>query len=85
MFREKRPRKVPSEGVCTLTREAFSFRSENEDLSVPIAQLPALPFSCDEEFETYFHENLYYFYPTKNRRQVARWALIVDLLHEVKE
>ena len=85
MFREKRPRKVPSEGVCTLTREAFSFRSKDEDLSVPIAQLPALPFSCDEEFETYFHENLYYFYPTENRRQVARWALIVDLLHEVKE
>ena len=84
MFREKRPRKVPSEGVCTLTREAFSFRSENEDLSVPIAQLAALPFSCDEEFETYFHENLYYFYPTENRRQVARWALIVDLLHEKK-
>ena len=82
MFRERRPRKVRSRGVCTLTREAFSFLSPTEDLSVPLAQLPALPFSCNEEFETYFHENLYYFYPTENRRQVVRWALIVDLLHE---
>ena len=84
MYREKRPRKVPFDGVCTLTPEAFSFRSATEDLSVPISQLPALPFSCDEEFETYFHENLYYFSPKENRRQAARWALIVDLLNEKK-
>lgn len=84
MFQEKRPRKVRSQGICTLTREAFSFRSDKESLSVPLDQLPALPFSCNEEFETYFHENLYYFYPTENRRQVVRWALLVDLLHEEK-
>lgn len=84
MYREKRPRKVRSEGVCTLTPEAFCFRSDTEDLSVPLSQLPALPFSCDEEFETYFHENLYYFYPRENRRQAARWALLVDLLNEKK-
>ena len=84
MYREKRPRKVRFDGVCTLTREAFSFRSETEDLSVPLSQLPALPFSCDEEFETYFHENLYYFYPVENKRQAVRWALIVDLLNEKK-
>ena len=82
MFQEKGPRKIRSDGVCTLTREAFSFRSDKEDLSVPLSQLPALPFSCNEEFETYFHENLYYFYPAQNRRQVVRWALLVDLLHE---
>ena len=82
MYREKRPRKVRFEGVCTLTSETFSFRSDREDLSVPIGQLPALPFSCDEEFETYFHDNLYYFYPAENRRQAVRWALLVDLLHE---
>ena len=84
MYQEKRPRKVRSKGVCTLTREAFSFRSETEDLSVPIGQLPGLPFSCNEEFETYFHDNLYYFYPVENRRQAVRWALIVDLLNEKK-
>ena len=84
MYREKRPRKVRSEGVCTLTAEAFSFRSAAEDLSVPLSLLPALPFSCDEEFETYFHDNLYYFYPKENRRQAARWALLVDLLNERK-
>lgn len=84
MYQEKRPRKVRSTGVCTLTPDFFSFRSDTEDLSVPLSQLPALPFSCNEEFETYFHENLYYFYPTANRRQAARWALLVDLLHEAQ-
>ena len=84
MFQEKRPRKVRSQGVCTLTREAFSFRSEDEALSVPLGHLPALPFSCSEEFETYFHENLYYFYPMENPRQTTRWALLVDLLNEQK-
>lgn len=84
MYREKRPRKVRFDGVCTLTPEVFRFRSAAEDLSVPLSQLPALPFSCDEEFETYFHENLYYFYPKENRRQAARWALLVDLLNEKK-
>lgn len=82
MFQEKRPRKVPDEGICTLTTEAFTFRSHRGTLSVPLSQLPALPFSCNEEFETYFHGNLYYFYPTENRRQVIRWALLVDLLNE---
>ena len=84
MYQEKRPRKVRSEGVCTLTPEAFRFRSDREDLSVPLSHLPALPFSCDEEFETYFHDNLYYFYPKENRRQAVRWALLVDLLNENK-
>lgn len=84
MYQEKRPRKIRFDGVCTLTREAFSFRSAAEDLTVPLDQLPALPFSCDEEFETYFHNDLYYFYPVENKRQAARWALLVDLLNENK-
>ena len=48
----------------------------------PISQLPALPFSCAEEFETYNDNELYYFYPRTNRKQVVRWALLADLLRE---
>ena len=77
-------RPLREEGVCTLTKEAFHYRSEttDTDFSIPMEQLPALAFSCDEEFELYQGDHQYYFYPKENRRQVTRWALIVDLFRQ---
>ena len=69
-------------GECFLNAEEFSYRSKNEQFTIPTAELPALPFSCGEEFELYHENQLYYFYPKENRIQAARWALIVDLLTE---
>ncbi|MBQ7173452.1 MAG: VTT domain-containing protein [Clostridia bacterium] len=68
------------EGECRLTKDGFSYRSAKESFTIPIDRLPALPYSVGEEFEVYQKENLYYFYPIENRRQVVRWALLVDLL-----
>jgi len=67
-------------GECRLTKTEFTYRSERETFTIPTENLPALPFSCGEEFELYHQNKLYYFYPETNRQQVARWALIVDLL-----
>ncbi len=67
-------------GVCRLTPEAFSYRSGSVDFAIPTEKLPALAFSCGEEFELYHKNELYYFYPTEDRVQVARWALLADLL-----
>ena len=69
-------------GTCTLTPEAFSYRSATGDFSIPTEQLPALAFSCGKEFELYHDKLLYYFYPLDAPQQVARWALLVDLLAE---
>ena len=69
-------------GQCTLTPEAFSYRSATGDFSIPTEQLPALAFSCGKEFELYHDKLLYYFYPLDAPQQVARWALLVDLLAE---
>ena len=69
-------------GVCTLDARAFRYRSEAEDFSVPTEKLPALAFSCGEEFELYHDNELHYFYPLEERLQVARWALAADLLAE---
>ena len=71
-------------GVCTLTPEGLTYRPDASDNGFfkPLDQLPALPFSCAEEFETYNDNELYYFYPRENRKQVVRWALIADLLKE---
>ncbi len=67
-------------GICSLNAREFTYRSGSEQFSVAISELPALPFSCGEEFELYHENRLYYFYPRENRRQVVRWAMIVDLL-----
>ncbi len=70
------------EGECTLTEEGFRYASASVSFFVPIDRLPALAYSCGKEFELYHQNELYYFYPKKNRNQVVRWALFVDLLHE---
>ena len=68
------------EGMCELTPAAFTYRSSDRSFTIPTDALPALAFSCGAEFELYHEGELHYFYPVENRRQVARWALAVDLL-----
>ena len=69
-------------GVCALTPEAFSYRSEQIAFTIPTEQIPGLAFSCGTEFELYYEGELYYFYPKEHPQQTARWALLVDILAE---
>ena len=88
VFHEKGRYKTRESGVCTLTSAGFSYRSGQKSFTIGFDALPALPFSCNEEFEVYHNDDLYYFYPQTNRRQVVRWALLVDLnkeMHDEKE
>ncbi len=68
------------EGECFMNSEVFRYHSASEDFTIPLSQMPALAFSCNEEFELYHNDELHYFYPVDNRRQVVRWALLVDML-----
>ena len=77
--------KTKEKGYCTLTGDGFSYRSERDSFTIGFDALPALPFSVNTEFETYHNGDLYYFYPVENRRQVVRWALIVDLIKELRD
>ncbi|MBP3729064.1 MAG: hypothetical protein J6H18_02180 [Lachnospiraceae bacterium] len=52
------------------------------EFSIPPSVLKALPFSCGQEFETYYQNELYYFYPEEHREQCARWGLLADLYCE---
>ena len=63
-----------------MTPDCFSYRSNSMEFSVKLEDMDALAFSCDEEFEIYNGDDLLYFYPIENRQQVARWALLVDLI-----
>lgn len=73
------------EGECSLDNHSFSFRGKlNKDISfnIPLKQLKALAFSVNEEFECYYNDELYYFYPTSNPKQCTKWALIVDEINK---
>lgn len=69
-------------GVCTLDAGAFRYRSASEKFEIPTEKLPALAFSCGEEFELYHNKELHYFYPLEEPKQAARWGLAADLLAE---
>ena len=69
-------------GECSLSSREFSYRSDKEEFTVPMEELPALAYSCNEEFELYHNNELHYFYPEKDRQQASRWALLVDMLAE---
>ena len=79
---KKTNKKKTLKGSCQLTKDYFSFTSKKLSFKIELSKLLALPFSCDKEFELYYNDQLYYFYPTTNKRQVVRWALIVDLIKE---
>lgn len=82
IYSEKGRFKRKLSGVCTLTKEGLTFASKEETFTIDGSLLPALPFSCNKEFEAYHDDKLYYFYPVETRRQVARWALFADLMEE---
>ena len=69
-------------GECYLNAGEFRYHSEKEDFTIPMEEIPALAYSCNEEFELYHNNELHYFYPEENRQQAARWALLVDMLAE---
>ena len=70
------------DGECWLDSKEFRYRSSKEEFTRPIDQMPAMAFSCNEEFEMYNNNEMHYFYPESQRQQVARWALLVDMLAE---
>ena len=74
-------------GVCTLTKEGFKYEGDLKvkSFEIPINSLPALAFSCNEEFECYYDNELYYFYPKQNRKQCTKWALMADVLNCERE
>lgn len=72
-------------GKCHLDNDKFSFLGNiNNDIhfEIPIKQLKALAFSVNEEFECYYNDELYYFYPNNNSKQCVKWALLVDEMNK---
>ena len=85
IFRDTGRYRTKEKGHCVLSEEGFSYRSDSTAFTIGFDALPALPFSVNAEFETYYQGDQYYFYPVENRRQVVRWALIVDMMKELRD
>lgn len=68
------------EGTATLDKDCFRYKSASTEFTVPVEKLPALEFKCGKRFELYHEGDLYFFYPKEDPVQVARWALIIDIL-----
>ena len=76
-------------GICKLNNKYFSFDGivgkEEVKFDIEIKNLKALAYSVDEEFECYYGDDLFYFYPKTNTRQCAKWSLIVDELYKMEQ
>ena len=68
------------EGEATLDKDCFRYKSASTEFTVPVETLPALEYKPGKSFELYHGGNLYCFYPKEDPVQVARWALIIDIL-----
>ena len=79
-------RKVGKEkGIFNINTEKISFKSSISDLyfEFKIHEQEAIAYSVNEEFELYYKNQLYYFYPKKDERAVCtRVSLLFDLLKE---
>ena len=69
-------------GKCFLTNKSFKFVGDLnvQEFEIDICNLRALAFSVGLEFECYYNNELYYFYPKEHRQQCTKWALIVGEL-----
>lgn len=67
-------------GECILDKNGFKFKSAAEEFSISVNDLPPFEFKCGKRFELYQGNRLYFFIPSENPVQSARWALLVDIL-----
>ena len=74
-------------GICYLTNNEFRYEGDLKvsNFTISMEHLKALAFSCGEEFECYYNDELYYFYPVEKKEQCVKWALIVDELVKIYE
>ena len=68
------------EGEATLDKNCFTYKSSSTEFSIPVEKIPALEYKSGKRFQLYHDGNLCFFYPKEDPVQVARWALIIDIL-----
>ena len=72
------------DGECRMNKDTFTYHSADEEFDVSIKEFDGMAFSCKKEIEFYRGENLYFFYPKKDKVQVAEWAMFIDLCKDLR-
>lgn len=74
------------EGVFHIDSKMLYYKSSISDLyfEYPISKLQGIAYSVNEEFEMYYNDDLYYFYPKDNKKICTRIALIFEILKELE-
>ena len=70
-------------GAFHLDKDRLYFKSDITDLyfEYGTASLDGIAYSVNEEFEMYYNDELYYFYPSKDDRKICtRVALLFEIL-----
>lgn len=85
IFSKDMKSKRKDHGVFHLDKNGVFYKSLNKDFSFEYKthELEGIAYSVNKEFEMYYEGELYYFYPSKENRQICtRIALLHELLKE---
>ncbi|MBR6921380.1 MAG: VTT domain-containing protein [Clostridia bacterium] len=83
IFKDRVKEVRTEKGVFHLDSQKVSFKSDISDLyfEYTVDHLEGIAYSCGDEFELYYKDELYYFYPPEGQRQVCtRVALLYEML-----
>ena len=72
------------EGVIEFNSQGITYKRNDGKLTITykISELEGIAYSVNEEFEFYYQNDLYYFYPQDNRKLCSRIFLLYQLLKE---
>ncbi len=85
IFSEDMKKTTKDHGVFHIDSKTMSYKSSLTDLyfEYKTDEVEGLAYSVNEEFETYYNGQLYYFYPAKKERKICtRVALFQELVRE---
>ena len=69
-------------GICTLSKDVFTYRSKSGGFTKKSEEIMALSFYTEKSFKLYHKQCEYAFFPEQNKQQIVRWAVIVDIINE---
>ena len=78
-------KKRKENGHCRLTYDGISYKSDNAEFTYKTGdKLKAMIFTSGKHIELYYNDEMYFMTPVTERRQNIRWALMVDIIRDMK-
>ena len=86
IFKDGVRKALLDEGIFHLDKEGLYYKSTQSDIyfEYKVKDLKGIAYSVNEEFEMYYNNDLYYFYPKENRKICTRIALVFEILRELE-